>query len=216
MKKTLLLAGVACLFTSQTMALNMNPYVSAKLKYSIMDNSAKSNFEDEVYSYKANWDIDDKVFGGSVALGIQAPFTNGAIRGEFEYSLNADAEKNISFTGLEGYKFKTKLKSQTLLFNAYYDVKTNTNFVPYIGAGLGAARLKASLEGESASDTTFAWQIGGGVAYNINENLAVDLGYRYINSGDINKTYIDEDGFPEKDKLEAKAHEIMLGLRYNF
>ncbi|MBR6355787.1 MAG: hypothetical protein IKR92_02925, partial [Alphaproteobacteria bacterium] len=70
MKKTLLLAGVACLFASQAMAFNINPYVSAKLKYSIMDNSAKANFEDEVFLYEADWDIDDKVFGGSVAVGL--------------------------------------------------------------------------------------------------------------------------------------------------
>lgn len=214
MKKTLLLAGVACLFSSQAMAFNINPYVSAKLKYSIMDNSEKANFEDEVFLYEADWDIDDKVFGGSVAVGLQAPFAHGALRGEFEYNLNADAEKNITFDGLEG-KFKTKLESQAYLINAYYDIYTNTNFVPYIGAGLGAARLKASLENENISDTSFAWQIGAGVAYQINPNIAVDLGYRYIDFGDISETDV-EDGFPEKDKIESKAHEIMLGLRYTF
>lgn len=41
MKKTLLMAGVACLFAVNANAVELNPYVSAKLSYSDMSVSGK-------------------------------------------------------------------------------------------------------------------------------------------------------------------------------
>lgn len=229
MKKTLLLAGVACLFATQAMAFNVNPYVSAKLKYSMMDNSWKSSEADrlvneEVYNFEETIDVDDKVFGGSIALGLKAPLNYGALRTEIEYSHNGDAKK--SHTDEEGDKFETKLESQAVLFNAYYDFDTHTAFTPYVGGGLGFARLKGSVKWDefpedngNMKNTNFAWQLGAGVAYNINEHVALDLGYRYIDYGDFDKSSsygYDWGTLEKKDKIESKAHEIMLGLRYTF
>ena len=229
MKKTLLLAGAACLFASQAMAFNVNPYVSAKVKYSMMDNSWKSSETDrlvngEVYNFGENINIDDKVFGGSIALGLKAPLNYGALRTEIEYSRNGNAKK--SHTDEYGDKYETKLESQSFLFNAYYDFDTHTAFTPYVGGGLGFARLKSSINWDefpedngSMKNTHFAWQLGAGVAYDINEHVALDLGYRYIDYGDFDKSssYGDDWGTETStDKIESKAHEIMLGLRYTF
>ena len=51
-----------------------------------------------------------------------------------------------------------------------------------------------------------------GVAYDITDNFAVDLGYRYVNLG-----YYEVD-LPEggKVKNQPSNHEFMLGLRYTF
>ena len=50
------------------------------------------------------------------------------------------------------------------------------------------------------------------VAYDITDNFAVDLGYRYVNLG-----YYEVD-LPEggKVKNQPSNHEFMLGLRYTF
>ena len=73
--------------------------------------------------------------------------------------------------------------------------------------------------------TNFAWALGAGCAYEVNENFAVDLGYRYVNLGTVN---LDESGVfydTHNDnffkvnydgKSFASNHEIMLGLRYTF
>jgi opacity protein-like surface antigen len=34
-------------------------------------------------------------------------------------------------------------------------------------------------------DTTFAWQMGVGLGYDITENVLVDLGYRYLGASDF-------------------------------
>lgn len=212
MKKTLLLAGVACLFATQAQALEVNPYISAKLKYAVMDNSADVDAEDDIYAYQLRFDADDNVFGGSMAVGVSIPVANGAFRSEIEYSKNADAEKTHHFAG---DSYKAKLESQSLLANVYYDFNTGTKLTPYVGAGIGGAKIKASLNGEGIDDTTFTWQISAGVAYALTDKLSLDAGYRFIDYGDFSEEETDINWW-EKDKVESKAHEIMLGLRYTF
>lgn len=231
MKKILLLAGVACLFSAQAGAESfiLNPYISARAKYSFMDNNttfkAYRTYKDgSTRNESAKDSTDDNVFGGSFALGLRTQLIYGALRNEFEYTRNADAKK--SHTESDGEKYESKLKSEAFMFNTYYDIETNSPITPYIGAGLGVSRLKYSEsypnmpeENGSLKHSNFAWQVGAGVAYDINRNLALDLGYRYMDYGHFNKTETDnneERDKTEKIKVESKAHEILLGLRYTF
>ena len=65
------------------------------------------------------------------------------------------------------------------MLNAYYDIDTGTKFTPYVGAGIGMARLKAKIDDEtdfSKSKTTFAWQVGAGISYAMTENVSLDAG----------------------------------------
>ena len=59
-------------------------------------------------------------------------------------------------------------------------------------------------EMEVANDTLyrFEWQVSAGVAYNFNENWALDLGYRF-NSSTVGGEFV-------------YAHEVKLGARYSF
>ena len=57
---------------------------------------------------------------------------------------------------------------------------------PYVGGGLGVGFVDIdvdAIEGidfaASGSETGFAYQIGGGLMWNIADNIALDLGYRY-------------------------------------
>ena len=133
-----------------------------------------------------------------------------------EYSRNEDAK---STTGAKkgGTDF-TKLESQSLMLNAYYDIDTGTKFTPYVGAGIGYSKLKASytLTAENAtlseSDYQFTWPAGVGVAYAVNDNLSLDLGYRYVDMGNVKKNYEPGSSY----KFDVDANEFMLGARYTF
>ena len=63
---------------------------------------------------------------------------------------------------------------------------------------------KFESEMEVANDTLyrFEWQVSAGVAYNFNENWALDLGYRF-NSSTVGGEFV-------------YAHEVKLGARYSF
>lgn len=197
MKKMLLLAGVASVFAFNANAFDFSPYLSAKAKYAITENS--------VDSAVAKRNIDKDLFGGSGAIGLRVPFCNkSAFRIEAEYNRTADAKKTFSY---EGLKSKGELRVQALMFNAYYDFATGTHLTPYVGAGMGGARLKYSEHEKAIHQTELAWQLGFGVAYDFNSHWSADLGYRYIDYGKFKSHGVE---------VESKANEIMLGARYTF
>lgn len=137
-------------------------------------------------------------------------------------------------------------KIQTLLLNAYWDFHNSTDFTPYIGAGLGLAfiQVKGSsmsfLSAEDGSDhsalydkdfgirnnTNFAWQVGAGCSYALTDDIALDLGYRFMSLGNVrsNSVAIRDEHYTNCDmfmngKTEAKniyMHQIALGLRISF
>lgn len=214
MKKLLLLAGVASVFAFNANAFEFNPYLSAKLKYAITENSVT------VEHNKQN--IDKDLIGGSGALGVKFPFTNSAFRIEAEYTRTDDAKK--TFSGAED-DITAELRVQALMFNAYYDFYTKTPFTPYISAGLGGARLKLGTQDQAIHQTELAWQLGFGVSYEINDHFAADLGYRYIDYGSFSDYFVKENRSISKHEVktistraevESKANEIMLGIRYIF
>lgn len=197
MNKMLLLAGVAAvLVASNANAVELNPYVGAKLRYVDMSNDAELG---------AEISADDKVWGGSVAFGVATQVKGGAVRAELEYNLNEDAKKTL------GGGIKAKIETQSAMANVYYDIDTGTKFTPYVGAGLGYAKVKGSLSlsgvSESMDDNNFAWQVGAGASYALNSNVSLDAGYRYVDYGDFTKDEV---------KLDTSAHELYVGARYAF
>ena len=204
MKKILLMAGVAAFaFASSAKALEVNPYVSAKLSYDWAKDEAKHN-SDKVKLHKDIW-------GGHFAAGVKAR----AIRTEIEWNTYQDAKRKA-----DGERFR--LQNNSLMLNAYYDINTCTKWTPYVGAGMGVAMLKFTEkdmeDGSKTSDRTynFAWQVGAGVAYDLTKNVALDAGYRYINSGSAVANKVIDTDWNGKTKYKSAAHEIYLGARYTF
>ena len=202
MKKTLLLASVAAtIFAVNANATELNPYISAKMKYVDLT----SEYNEQGFSLE----LDDKVLGGSVALGAALKTNAGTLRAEIEYNKNETAEKSF-YNIISG-----EVDTQSLMLNAYYDIDTGTKLSPYIGAGIGYAKVEGKLTENisghqyqsSMDDNTFAWQVGTGLGYAITENITIDAGYRYMDYGSF------DEGFSE---LDTNAHEIHLGARYTF
>lgn len=150
--------------------------------------------------------LDDKVLGGSFAAGVSTKVNGGAVRAELEYNKNADAKKN---THLYGELFNTKIESQLFMINGYYDIDTGSKLTPYVGAGIGYAKIKGKILEAfySEDDNNFAWQVGAGVGYALNDKVSLDAGYRYVDYGDFTK---------EGLKWESSAHELYVGARYAF
>jgi opacity protein-like surface antigen len=123
----------------------------------------------------------------------------------------------------------TSLKSYTLMVNGYKDLGNFGGFVPYVGAGIGAAYHKLDdvyFTGNPAltnaihgnNDLTFAWSLMAGVGYQISDRAIIDVGYRYIDMGKIESQRSDSGGFvnPAVHFDDLTAHEIKVGLRYSF
>ena len=181
----------------------------------------------------------DTVFGGGVLLGYDFHKRFAVpIRVELDYTLRGKASDTNQrdlpfeytslvygdFSGVTSARMKTSLTLQTLMANAWWDIFPEARFTPYVGGGLGVAfgRLKATVtdveEGDTlkTSDTftNFAWSLGGGLAYDFNDNWTLDLGYRYIDAGDHKMTYNNDVNYVKIDRIET--HDVMLGIRYTF
>lgn len=198
MKKTLLLASVAtCLFAANANALDLRPYVEGK----ISQNWLKAEYKTD--GFKENFK--DNAWGGSFEIGAKLDQFRVGLEGYY----NDDLKDNL----LNVVPVKAETKGAFL--NAYYDLPLSVKQIkPYIGAGIGYSWLKATMDAtgirlgkESIKDKDFGWNVGLGVAYEVNSNVDLTLGYRYEDLGRIKE---------EGDKVDFTNHKVFLGLRYNF
>ena len=228
MKKMLLLAGVATVaFSVNANACDWKPYISAKITASnlALDNSSRMVDEDGDFNKRFGLGEDSQhVWGTSFAAGV----ANGAIRTEIEWHRNTAARLSNTrvrtyFGEAEADGNKTKIKTNAILLNAYYDFDMGSAFTPYIGAGIGYGKTKIAmaryedewLTKRTTSHTNITWQIGAGVAYALNDNVSVDVGYRYIDYGKFDKKFI-ADGFVSRNSFQVTENELYAGIRYSF
>ncbi len=111
-----------------------------------------------------------------------------------------------------------KLSVTSIMLNSFAEYQTADPWLPYLGAGLGYARV--SLEdarAESAPladdhDWVFAYQFGAGIGYRIGQRLVLDLGYRYFATLDPEFNLADG----TSTEWEYDSHTANLGLRFHF
>jgi len=126
---------------------------------------------------------------------------------------------------------KFKLGVQSFFLNGYYDIHNASSITPYVGLGLGLAKVSYEWTnvaynipgtGEdvpfdaSGSQTKFAWNIGAGAAWQFSDSLALDLGYRYADFGKFTEKGQNERIWWESNEIKTSAHDVMLGLRFSF
>ncbi len=127
-----------------------------------------------------------------------------------------DADESTAF-GVTG-EARGERSSYGALVNVYFDFENATKFTPFIGGGLGAAKVDISDVTDnfkSSSDVVFAYQIGAGVAMRITDSVSVDLKYRYYGTSDISDTVADsfDSGDFLTQDIENGMHNILFGVR---
>lgn len=248
MKRILGLVMIVAALALPTMASageQIGVYVTPKFitGWTVMDNMKTGWGEDADPGF--SMDIGDKTkgtIGGGLAIGydfyqkFQFP-----VRAELEYAALSEVKGSKSGSvsaadvGFDGHwSAQQKLQVQTLFMNAYYDFHNSTSFTPYVGAGIGMAFLntKANIGGwdDTSGDgmsgstgsktvTNFAWNVGAGVGYEINENFTVDLGYRFAGLGEAKTKWVKDDAgynWARAKTEDIYMHQVMLGLRVTF
>ena len=100
------------------------------------------------------------------------------------------------------------------MLNGYYDIDLESNFTPYVGAGLGYTNMKINEKaGDTFSDrkSVFAWQLIGGVSYKCSDMVDVFGEYRYCSD---EKPEFEQDAV--KIKIEYATQIVNLGVRFNY
>ena len=121
--------------------------------------------------------------------------------------------------------------------NVIYDILPGSAFNPFIGAGIGVNHVKVDVTGQFSnipgaitaanpaiqnlsiddSDTAFAYQLIAGLAWKANDQLSVDLTYRYLGGSDVDFTSVGSNDLqPGVFSGEYRDQSVTLGLRYLF
>ncbi len=142
----------------------------------------------------------------SAAEALPLALRNLRVEGEYAY-----AENDIEDGGRSNAEFNVS----TFMANVYYDFPAMTaggKLRPYIGAGVGAAMISA--EGASLrnnDDTTFAYQLRAGLAYQLRPDLEIAVGYRFLDADDPRF-----ETRPGRFESEYRTHTVETGVRYSF
>jgi len=108
--------------------------------------------------------------------------------------------------------------------NVFYDFNRGGGLEPYIGVGVGAARINANgddtfgppaynFEGE---DTVLAYQLLAGVAIGITEQLDLDVGFRHFEAQDVEFDSFEPGPGATTREAQYTHQAITVGLRYQF
>lgn len=145
--------------------------------------------------------------GGGVgaSVGYRWPF---GLRTEFEFSYRSNDVNTIDGFSVSG----ADTSSLAFLGNGWYDFNLGSGLLPYVGGGLGVANVKLNLAGTEYDDTVFAWQLGGGLGYQIMPGIVLFTDYRWLATEDA----VILQTAPSDIKLEYSSHSIMFGARAHF
>lgn len=156
-------------------------------------------------------------FIGGIGVGIKTKW--------LRTDVTIDYTAPLKYTGSAATVDDTtaKVTAVTALFNGYLDLGTWYRVTPYLGAGVGAAQLHTSdyvstgappfATGLSNTQWNFAWALMGGVGYPVAPNAMIDVGYRYVNFGDVTTA---SDSFGATTLRNLAAHEVRVGFRWSF
>jgi opacity protein-like surface antigen len=72
-----------------------------------------------------------------------------------------------------------QIQQMTYMVSGYIDILPGARIVPYVGFGAGMAFISDGVGSCGMCSTQFAYQGGGGVGFNITENIRIDIDTRY-------------------------------------
>jgi opacity protein-like surface antigen len=179
---------------------------------------------------------------GIFGLGAGYKFNNwlrADLTGEYRGNSQFFGKDVLTFPG--GFNTDTyhATKSEwVVLANAYVDLGTWWCMTPFIGAGVGGARVSINnftdqsitnaglgaqpglAFGDNVSKWNFAWALHAGVAYKVTPNFTVELAYRYLDMGDgltgDLRTFDGVNAINNPTTFKGiTSHDLKLGVRWD-
>lgn len=175
------------------------PYLSGNLGITMPTDSdvSEAGISGEI-SYDAGFAI-------GAALGYN--FGVGRVEGEIGYK-TADADE-IEVDGLGSASIDGDMSVFSVMANGYIDLNASPTVKPYLMAGIGMANVALDSNDVDVDDddTVFAYQVGAGVGFALNNKVTLDIGYRYMGT---------EDPEIEGTDVEYGSHNVLAGVRVQF
>jgi opacity protein-like surface antigen len=181
------------------------------------------------------------IFGLGVGYKVNNWF-RADVTGEYRGNSQFFGTDAIAFPGPGGFGTDTyhATKSEwVVLANAYVDLGTWWCMTPFIGAGVGGARVSIAnftdhgltnnggpallpglAFGDNVAKWNFAWALHAGVAYKVTPNFTVELAYRYLDMGDgltgDLRTFDGVNAIVNPTTFKSiTSHDLKLGVRWD-
>ncbi|MCE9521357.1 MAG: outer membrane beta-barrel protein [Alphaproteobacteria bacterium] len=169
------------------------------------------------------------VLGGAVgtsldkwAKGLRVELEASYRRNDLGGSWFTDAD-SPPVTDTSGGPIDGNMSTFAIMTNVWYDIDINSKIKPYVGGGVGWARVNADTaliytfcNGGTCTGTNtntnvensgFAWQLGVGFNYEVAPDVDVGLGYRYFRGPSFHDTFFDG-----KASLHNENHAVQVNL----
>ncbi len=156
-------------------------------------------------------------FGGAVGAKFFEYF-----RSELQIGYRSTDVQNISVQG-EPSGTSGDLGLLSIMANGYFEMEIAEGFSPFVGVGIGWGMPRLDAQNKPGpqqlsiddTDSVFVFNAMAGGSYALSDVTDVSLGYRYIQTEDISyKSTIGTTA--QRMNFEYDAHEVYVGLRFNF
>lgn len=234
------------LISMSVLLLNSTALVSFADDFAEQDKSYYGQFNaGGSYAEDPDKDFPSGSFDGSGVYGLAV---GAEIANNYRIELGVDYRSNISadyntYSIDDGVLYtensKFKVKSLSVMARAFYDLHVfESGVVPYGFIGLGVAdnktnNYKISLSDSytktttgtsvysKGSETNFAWSIGVGAKYSLNDDFDINLQYQYVDLGKFktgSSSSVNSGSYESTRSLKGKlrSQEVSVGIAYKF
>jgi len=204
-KKGFVIAGCIMLILLSTSAYGEEEkgYIDANFGLGFFSDSSATN----QITPGLNYDIKaNKGFAVGAAIGRDF-YGFPRIEGEIAYQSNG-LDKAVK--GSRKVTLHEDIDSLAFLVNGYWDFKNDSLWTPYLSAGLGGALINVDDNSSYVGNDyagVFAYQVGCGLAYAVDENLTIDIKYRYFATSNPKFKFVE---------MEYATQNVYVGMRYSF
>lgn len=197
----------------------------------------------------AEREVIESAFGGASFFGVGVGYAFNSwfradVTGEWRAASHYKGLDRVRWPAATGFnqanEFDATKTELVGLVNGYLDLGTWYGITPFVGAGVGVARV--SIEGfrdvgtainpangalinsvayaEDETTTNFAWALYAGLGYDVSPNLSLELAYRYLNMGDVKtgetRVYTGPGTLTDHWTFEnLHSHDLKVGMRWN-
>lgn len=172
-------------------------------------------------------DIHTDYYGSDVAVGSDLGYTLGVavgseifddLRGEIELSAGRVEAEDVSYDDYAADDASGSISTLYLLGNLWFDIATDTGFTPYLGGGVGVGYATADTSfygneyGYGPGGVGAAFQLGAGLKFDVSQDIALDVGYRYKSI--LGVDFDDNDGDGVYEDADVNSHIVQAGLTF--
>jgi len=166
----------------------------------------------------------EQSFGAGASGGVAVGYAHAmGLRTELNLQIQGNDFAELALLGYLEPKTGEAISVSPML-DLLYDIRLGESpFVPYLGAGIGllyttvspARVLLFQVDGDS---TSFAWEVVGGLAWELSDRLAVTANYRYLGTAGRQgfRVFVPFNGSVFWLDTDLASHNITMGLRYSF